>query len=295
MGIDGDFGQHHAQHGPARDIAEHRHIVAQARPGSRLGYRLEHFWLGERGLAPRRLSDILVARGITGIILASHQLAAEAPLDFDWPRFSAVKIDFFPREPAIHHVTNDQRAILQLAVRRALAAGRRRVGLVMPTWWDEIVDLAWSAGFLAEQQQLPVAARIPMLTFSDPERQKLVPRSRLAAWLRRYRPDVIVSYAPFVRPQLTALGVEVPRDVAYVDTFLTEIDGQTAGVRQNCHRVGELAVEILAGQLHQNALGLPAIPTATLVEGTWFDGATLPAKPLRATAALGVGRQERDG
>ncbi len=254
-----------------------------------LGYQLEHFWLGERGLVPRRLSDILQSRGITGVVLASHRRETGRPLDFDWARFSAVKIDFFPHEPAMHHVTNDQRAVVQLAVRRARAAGYRRLGLVMPRWWDEIVDLAWSAGFLAEQQALPARTRIPVLSFPDPGRQNLVPRLLLEQWFRRHRPEVIISFAPFVLPQLAALDLVVPRDVAYVDTFLMETGGRMAGVRQNCDRVGELAVEILVGQLHQNVLGLPAIPTATFVEGTWFDGESLPSRPLPVASPQAVG------
>ncbi len=275
-------------------VAAHRMFFEGATAkAALLGYRLEHFWLGERGLTPRRLSDILAARGITGVILASHRLAADVPLEFDWPRLSAVKIDFFPREPAMHNVTNDQRAVIQLAVRRAREAGYARIGLVMPTWWDEIVDLAWSAGFLAAQQAVPVARRVPILIYDDPGRECLVPRSLLAGWLRRHRPEAIVSYQPFVRPQLAALGVAVPQDVAFADIFLTETDGRTAGVRQNCHRVGEQAVEILAGQLHQNILGLPTIPISTLVEGSWFDGASLPSRPAADTGpAGGAGRSK---
>src|SRR5690606_4287892 len=97
-----------------------------------LGYRLEHFWLGEPNLTHQRMSDILYARGITGLIIASHRYEVDAPLRFEWSRFSAVKIDFFPHEPMLHNVTNDQRAIIRLAMRRVIAAGYRRVGFVFP-------------------------------------------------------------------------------------------------------------------------------------------------------------------
>jgi LacI family transcriptional regulator len=70
----------------------------------------------------------------------------------------------------------------------------------------------------------------------------------------------------------------VPRDVAFVDVFLESNDGRTAGVRQNHEALGELAVEILAGQLHHNKYGVPEIPTTTYVEGTWFDGVTCPPR-----------------
>jgi len=257
----------------------------------KLGYRLEHFWLGEPLLTPQRMSGILRARGITGVLIASYLPASDRPLDLDWSRFSAVKIDYFPRQPELHTVTNDQRAIMQLAVRRIIAAGYRRIGFVLPLWWDQCAERAWSAGFLAEQQAVAPEERIPIFGFSGiPEFESTVSRTgvellsndALAQWLKQYRPEVLIGHGRFVLPHLAAIGLAVPRDLAFVEMYL-EPNGRAAGVRHNCARVGELAVEILAGQLQQYAWGIPPFPTTTLVEGTWFDGDTLP--PRRAPAA----------
>lgn len=250
---------------------------AEAR-ASALGFDLEHFWLGEEGLRHERLSDVLVARGITGVIVASHHSSGGDYLRFDWERFSAVKIDYFPHAPALHSVTNHQCAVIQLAMRRTIAAGYRRIGFVMPHVWDDFVDHAWSAGFLAEQQHLTPEERIPILFYSQPGSDPLVPRAALEDWYRKFRPEVIVSYAPFVRERLGELGLAVPGDVAYVEIFLQDFDGRIAGVRQNCRHVGELAVDLLVGQLHLHRRGVPEFATTTLVEGTWFDGATLPPR-----------------
>src|SRR5688572_14130805 len=124
---------------------------ATARAGE-LGYEIEHFWLGAPGLSHERMSTILHTRGITGVIVASHTEENDVALRLDWGKFCAVKIDFFPVATELHNVTNDQRAIIQLAMQRVTAAGYRRIGLVIPSWWDHGVRLAWSAGFLAMQQ-----------------------------------------------------------------------------------------------------------------------------------------------
>ena len=76
---------------------------------------------------------------------------------------------------------------------------------------------------------------------------------------------------------LREMRLNVPRDLAFVDVFLEDFGGATAGVRQNHRTVGGVAVEILAGQLQHNKFGVPEIPTTTYVEGTWFGGATCPA------------------
>ena len=258
---------------------------------AKLGYQLEHFWLGEPGLSHQRMSDILHARGITGLIIASHVQEADIALQFDWSRFSAVKIDHLPHDPELHFVTNDQRAIAQLAARRVIAAGYRRIGLVLFEAWNEGVDLAWSGGFLPEQQKLPPPDRIPPLFFADPQLQNIVPRDAFETWFTQHRPEVIIGYGPHVLPRLQAMGLNIPRDVAFVDVLLDDTSGRMAGVRQNCHRVGELAVEILVGQLQQHIYGVPSFPTGTMVEGTWFDGDSLPvhnARPGLASISEGL-------
>jgi LacI family transcriptional regulator len=108
----------------------------------------------------------------------------------------------------------------------------------------------------------------------------LAERAALEKWLRHYKPEVVISKGDFVRPVLRDMGLKIPRDLAFVDVFLEDFGGATAGVRQNHQTVGGVAVEILAGQLQHNKFGVPEIPTTTYVEGTWFDGASCP--PARA-------------
>jgi LacI family transcriptional regulator len=256
-----------------------------SRRAPQLGYQLEHFWLGEPGLSDQRLSDILINRGITGAIVASFWPGFDRPLRLDWNKVSAVKIDFFPQTPELHNITNDQSAIIRLAMRRTMAAGYRRIGFVLPQRFDEFVNLAWSGGFLAEQQKLSPEDRIPILAYptptdlpATPNKDSLVPREIFARWYEAHRPEVLISWSPYLLTRLEELKISIPRDVAYVDVFLEQTDGSTAGVRQNCRRVGERAVEIIAEQIEHHLMGVPEFPTATLIEGTWFDGATLPIR-----------------
>jgi len=222
------------------------------------------------------------------VVIASHLPHIDRSLDLDWSRLSAVKIDFHPSTPHLHNVTNDQCAIIRLAMRRMIAAGYRRIGFVIPAWFDDFVDQAWCAGFLVEQQRLDPLERIPILLYPGNtvrDNGGLVPAAVFKPWFSRFRPEAIVSWGPFVLPHLAALGIAVPRDVAYADVFLECCDGRTAGVRQNCKRVGELAIEILAGQLQHHIFGIPPFPTVSLVEGTWCDGATLPQAASTSRAA----------
>jgi LacI family transcriptional regulator len=251
-----------------------------------LGYKLDHFWLREEGMSQERLGQILYSRGINGLIIASHGREMGDALQFDWANFSAVKIDYFPHQPQLHNVTNNQCDIARLAMQKVIAAGYRRIGFVMHRGWDHAVDHLWTAGYLCEQQVLATREKLPPHLFPAPEPVErwlnesksdvAVEPGPFAAWFEKYRPEVIISKASFVLPALKAMGVRVPKDVAFVDVFLDKDDGVMAGVQQNHSTVGALAVEILAGQLQHNKYGVPAIPTTTYVEGTWHDGATCP-------------------
>ena len=235
-----------------------------------LGLSVEHFWMREPGLTHGRLSQILDARGITGIIFASHVREIDEELRFAWERFSAVKIDYFPHHPELATVTNDQLNTIRVAMRQAMAAGYRRIGFVMDDGWDITVDRLWSAGFVWEQQALESSLRIAPYMFPQPE--------PLSDWIRANRPELIVSRAEFVLPTLKAMGLKVPRDIAFVDVFLEDHSGQLAGVRQNHRTVGAAAVEILSSQIRHNIRGVPTIPIRTLIEGTWMDGKSLPRR-----------------
>lgn len=271
---------------------ERFHAGAVARADA-LGYKLDHFWLGESGLTHQRMSDILSARGITGAVVASHLPGNDRPLTLDWRRISAVKIGCLPRLPLLHQVSNDYRAIVQMAMQRVMAAGYRRIGMVVPQWLDEEANLAWSAGFLAEQQRLEPEERIPIMHLfgapTDPAtkvtlRAPVLAR-QFAEWLGEHRSEVLLTKAQLVRPQLERLGLVVPRDIALVDIDLDREAG-LAGVRHNCERVGALAVDLLVRQLHQNEFGPPDLSVVSMVEGEWVSGETLPPRlphPNRAT------------
>ena len=265
-----------------------------------LGYGLDHFWLKEEGMTQGRLSQILVSRGINGLIIASHGREMGDALQFDWHNFSAVKIDYFPHKPALHNVTNNQCDIVRLAMQKVMAAGYRRIGFVMHRGWDHAVDHLWTAGFLCEQQALGARERIPAHLFPEAEpverwlnesKSDVAPDPEpFARWFEKYRPEVLITKGAFLHQLLADMGLRVPRDVALVDVFLEDRTGGTAGVRQNHAEVGALAVEILAGQLQHNKFGVPEIPTTTFVEGTWFDGRTCPP---RLPGVIGVEKKKR--
>jgi LacI family transcriptional regulator len=56
-----------------------------------LGYKLEHFWLAEPGMTPERFCNILVARGICGLLVGRLPPDMQS-LPVEWERFSCVAL-----------------------------------------------------------------------------------------------------------------------------------------------------------------------------------------------------------
>jgi len=271
--------------------AQARFYAGAQRKAAQFGYLIEHFWLGEPGMTQPRLSNVLFHRGITGVILAAHRADSNEVIEFDWARLSAVKIGCFPHLPSLHRVVDDQGGGVRLAMRQALAAGYERIGLVMPRSWDDLVDQAWSTVSLAAQSRLAASQRVPILLYQDRlegpassfgVHSKIVDLPLLHRWYTHYRPDVVLAFSPSIGAQLRELGLSIPDTVAYADLVLDEGEQHGAGVRQNSERVGEIATEMVVGLMQQNICGIPEVPTATLVEGSWVEGESLPTRRGRS-------------
>jgi LacI family transcriptional regulator len=264
-------------------------LEGAAKRASDLGFQLEHFWLSEPGLTHRRLSEVLHSRGIVGVMVAPQRHEVDESLLFEWSKFCSVGVDFSAHRPALHNITIDRCAAIRIAMRRARAAGYQRIGFAMSQAWDFQADLAWSSTFTAEQQRTPALDRVPPFLFEDTApcpgaelAEPLFQHREFDGWLRRFQPDVLISHDALVRPRLDALGISIPRDLALIDILPEPSAGKVAGVRQNYRRVGEVAIEMLTRQMQQHLLGVPEIPTTTLVEGTWIDGESFPMPVDRA-------------
>ncbi len=240
--------------------------------GATLGYRLEEFVL-DREMTGARLEKILTTRNVRGILLPPHAHGFRLA-GFDWGLFSVVRFGVSVDQPRVHVVTSDQMNCATLAFARIRERGYRRIGFVTSRVHDRNTGGNFRAGYLAIQDAtLPVAAHLEPLILE--ERDAVLDERALRPWLRRWRPDAIITTDPRVHAMLTDLGIEVPRDLAAA--ALSVLDGNfDAGVDQNSHETGQVAMRTLAGLIHQNERGIPRYCRRILVEGRWVDGESLP-------------------
>jgi LacI family transcriptional regulator len=249
-----------------------------------LGYRIELFELGASGLTPTRLDGILRARGIAGVLLATAPAAGRPPLELDWSRYSTVKIERHAQDPALDCVATDCHGVVRLAIRQVTENGYRRIGLVLPRRIDEQSDLAWSSGFLAAQLRLPAELRLPVF-FTEAEHPGAgADCSTFARWYARHQSEAVLAHGTIFRPMLAALGLDTPRDVAFVDLD-RDPRSTDAGVEHPGTCIGAIAVDLLVNQMRHLRKGLPDAPTLTLVGGMWREGSSLPSRDAEPVAA----------
>jgi DNA-binding LacI/PurR family transcriptional regulator len=236
------------------------------------GYRLEEFHLSPR-LTPHQLQRILLARDVAGLLIPPHRQARSDWTDLDWSKFSVVRFGRTVRALPVHSVTADQAANGLLAFNTMFARGYRRIGFVgqhQATW------LA-GAGFLWAQTQLPSSERLPPLLFGEGEEGERC-TTALKAWLRRNKPDAIVTDVAGLRALLHRMGLRVPDDVGLASLSIRDCP-INAGIDQHPEEIGRVALSTLVSLIHSRETGFPQICRETRIPGSWVDGSDLPVKP----------------
>ncbi len=236
------------------------------------GYRLEQFWLGDADGNANRLSEILYARGINGMIIAP--LHAPGTLAMQWHRFAAATIAYTLTEPRLHRATDNHSASARVCVARLHAAGCRRIGLALAARIDHRVSDLWTAGYLLETYAEGIGT--PALLHRPHD---LDPKAFIT-WVKRAKPDAIVSTERRIPEWLAEAGFAVPTDVAFCSLDLSSDDGSVAGIYQDARGIGAAAVDMVAGQLLRHERGLPDKPRTSIIDGRWIDGATAPVATL---------------
>ena len=232
-----------------------------------LGYCLEHFWLREPGLTPQRFADILQNRGIRGVLVAP--LPRPGPLEFPWEHFSAVAIGPSLGEPALHSACNNHYQAMLLALEHAIAAGYRRIGLILDPEVDQRHQQKYLAAFTMFQRTTRSAKTcLPPLLTHQPSGDVV------RRWMFAHAPDAVICHDDSGLDWLRRGGAGVPERVGFVSLIRGGTKG-IAGIETFPELIASAAVNRLNQLLHDNETGVPEIPTCLMLSGSWVAGTTL--------------------
>jgi LacI family repressor for deo operon, udp, cdd, tsx, nupC, and nupG len=231
-----------------------------------LGYKLDQFVLRETN--PARLSKVLRARNIQGILLAP-QARNRAHLNLTWEEFSAVTFGFTLARPQLHVVTNAQYRSTRIGMRALRARGYRRIGFVTTHNTEERTDQNFSAGYMVEQARLEKGQRIPPLILKDYSSDDQL--RNFGTWYRKWRPDAILEHYNRIVFFMKEMGISY-EECALASMARAHNQNEIAGIDQNDIVIGRTAVDFVVGMIHRNERGVPAVPFRILVQGSWIDG-----------------------
>jgi LacI family transcriptional regulator len=255
----------------------HRNLWQGAcQAAKRFGYQVEEF-VWEQEVSAKRLEQILLARGIHGILIQPHNVVPDWD-GFEWSKFSVIRFGMSVPLPDTNLVTPDSFRNAVLAVHKIYESGYRRIGLVVMEH-DQRIGGNLRGGFLLAQDELKLTPAIPPLASNcDFYRDNPnVANRQLLQWLEQHRPDAILTTEPQLPIQLHELGYRIPEDIALATTNVHDVKVD-AGIDEHAEGVGRIGVEMLVKQITISERGEPEDPCRILVEGRWQNGKSLPRR-----------------
>lgn len=237
------------------------------------GYRIEHFWLREPGMTARRLSDILLARGIRGLCIAPLP-SGFGHLNLAWQHFCPAAVGYSMVRPSLNRACPHHFQGMLLALKNLRRLGYRRIGVALENRVSQIVVHNWLAGILIFRQSHGPAS-VACFRYEKPDKREL------EKWIRRHRPHAMVVSDVALIPWIKDLGVAIPGEMGLITL---ERYPAYAGLDQKADKVGAAAVDLIIGSIQRNETGLPRDPKVVMVEGAWTDG---PSVMQRTGASTG--------
>lgn len=239
-----------------------------------LGFRVEEFATAVPGApSAERLTGILRARGIRGVLLfPSGDIDVGFP-ELDWRHFAVVAAGFHANQWPVHRTALDQGRSVEMCLTHLTALGYRKIGFALSRALDPRWNYAASGRFLVWQASQPARLRVPWVAS---EREFPVDEE-LEAWLLKHRPEAVIvinaDYANGVERLAANHGLDV---VPVVITATARED--LAGAPARPDLLGRTSISVLARELYLNHFGIPAAPEVTLVSAQWREGARLKAR-----------------
>ncbi len=251
----------------------HRQSIAGARRrAQQRGYLLEEFCLFDAGMTSLRLSQILHARGINGIVFSGCETNTCFHLEMKWDQHCAAIIGNARCTPELHRAGHYHFMGMRRIMTELVERGYRKPAAILESVVNERASRTMEAAFLA-YHPTPSNARKLMVQLPslDP--------SPIERWLKMHQPDaIIVSKKGMINPlrKILESATEKP---GFAVISIEDESPAVSGVDPGHEMVAANAVDMVVDQLLQNAMGVPENPKELLFDGHWIEGSTL--RPVR--------------
>lgn len=243
-----------------------------------LGYQLDEVVLPRSGAGAARVTTMLNARNISGVIVGPAPVPGMRLDMIDWRSFSAVRVGESLHSPRLHAITAHHSQSMFRVMGELKERGYRRPGLFVSLHLDERTSYRWSSAFLRTRMGFgPEAEKVPLGLFPEEKADM----GKLLAWIREGRPDVIVTVGePDLLPTLRGkAGLKVPQDIGLCALVQPDDGEPITGIDENNPEVGAAAVNQLVAMMTRQERGVPANPHSLRIDNLWLEAGTLRARP----------------
>lgn len=266
-------------------LAEQESLFCQgARERARdFGYEMEVFMARTPGMTSARLTQILKARGIRGVLIGTR-LRDDPEFVFDCSGFSTVLVGETESHQHVHRVSTHQSRMCAQTLHKLVEKGYRRIGLVLAERYEKPRGYAISLG--ADRFMRETGHRDRVLVYYTKEFDRANEGEGLLQWCLDNRIDAVVSLARDAGCFVTRWNAEGRAIIGYAclsvmpHTRLTSDYAQWqhlwSGIDQHYAEIGATAMEYLRGLLLDGKRGPSRRPHTILVDGEWIEGQTTP-------------------
>jgi LacI family transcriptional regulator len=244
-------------------------VLASTVPfADKLGYKIEPISVADYDYSGNRLTQVLMARGIDGLLLAPINPPGEF-LNLDWKNFSSVAIGYSILGPTLHRACFHTARNMWTHLRSLRLLGYKRIGMVLTINGDIRSDHNFTGSFLAEQEIQPPGSRIrPMI-------REEITLAGFAEWLQTEQPDCVMGLGPLELGFLDKLGYSVPDDIGFSSYCWNPHHPTIAGLDERWDALGVTSFELLSEMMKNRELGISAFPRFAMVEGQWRSAGTV--------------------
>ena len=244
---------------------------AAARRAAELGYYLDEFWALEPGMRTARLTQVIAARGIQGVVIPVYR-SFDSTLNWaNWEEFAQISFNDLRASEWFDVVCPDYYHNADLVLESLRWDDSSRIGLVLGEDFDRATSGLPRSCFLRRQIELPAAARIPSCQMPG---DAALARTKLAAWFAERRPEVVVCRDSFASGLVRECcpGAEVL-------PLIAGLSG--SGVDQRPAEIAAMAVDYLTEKIRRFKKGSGGVTQSHLLKGQW-KGASLGTPPVTA-------------
>jgi len=253
---------------------EHRVMLeAMKRRSESLGYTFYEHRLSDLGSASSA-QRILESRGTSGLIVGPI-FEKESLEGFDWSPFSALAVDLGHYRPPIPLITNNPITCIQIAWRKAIEAGHKRVGVVFPP--DSESDFfneqrSWVYRFQTEGAD--PTDRIEIFDYTN--------QQTLKQWVEKNKPDVVIGYHEWLASAINDFGYKIPEDISFISmskVFQAYPDifkhPEISGTFGHPDHLGRMAVDQADLLIRRNEKGEAKFNYSIYVDLSWHEGTSV--------------------